>query len=637
MPTSAADIFRMMRDSPIAPWAIFNQLQNQPQGNYEPNVVYQMRTVNIPTGVQGPNGVFPNDLGLKDAISVPALQQQQQKQQQQQQKAADVFPTSYKDAAYSAADQNAARITGVPVDLLNRVRMFGERSNANQTSSAGAKTPYQITPDTRAGIIKNYGIDPWANPQNAALGAAYVLWEQAGRPSPKAWNDQRKVKAVGGYFGGAAGAANPFGELSDGGTTVGEYTQRVLGNDTKLPFPALNPYDPQYDKAAMNELNMAQAAAKQPSHYSIAGPGPAPELPKPEAIPTTDFSKADAALQAMKPIEMTAKEELKRERDGFFKGIGQAMMNMPANEGLGTFFMRLGGAALSGREAARDDIRREQDKFDDKMSRFQAAVYQNDLVKAQTLHNEMTQQVKQNNDYAMANWQVKYDQWKGAGGSVDISGTNAVLTRKDANGNITADVLPIAGAVDAAFALRKADLFSSIGGRQFAGNQQITAMTNSLSAQAALQAMSSGPSKESDAAVAAAPAMYSTFLVTHGGVADVIGADGLKSLEQNIQKQLMQAQIVPGSKEYVDRHDTIMANELTKLAVASPDIMRKMMQAGSAMPSFKAAEALDASKTSTRTDARGRTTTTTSAPAAADMFSSDDFNNQLASHGYSRY
>jgi hypothetical protein len=149
--------------------------------------------------------------------------------------------------------------------------------------------------------------------------------------------------------------------------------------------------------------------------------------------------------------------------------------------------------------------------------------------------------------------------------------------------------------------------------------------------------MSGGASKESDAAVAAAPAMYSTFLVTHGGVGDDIGADGLKSLEQNIQKQLVQSQIVPGSKDYIERHDQMMATELTKLAIASPDIMKKMMQAGSAMGSFKAAEALDASKTSTRTDDRGRTTTTTSAPAAADMFSSDDFNDQLASHGYSRY
>jgi hypothetical protein len=636
MPTSAADIFRMMRDSPIAPWAVFNQLQNLPQGNYEPNAIYRARTLNVPVGVQGPTGSaapIRNDLGLSEALGVPALQSKPAAKPT----AASVFPNSFNDPAYQKAIQSAATVVPIPADLLSDIVKNGERSNADQTSSVGAKTPFQITPETRAGIIKNYKIDPWANPQNAALGAAYVLWEQAGKPKTASWDQATRARAVGGYFGGAAGAANPFGSLSDGGTTVGEYTQRVLNGDTKLPFPALNPYDPTMDQNALAEIENERKALMQPSHFSVAGPGPAPELPKPEALPTTDFSQADADLQKLKPIEMSAKESLTRERDGFFKGIAQAMMNMPANEGLGTFFMRLGGAALGGREQARDEIRKEQDKFDDKMAQFQAAVYQNDLAKAQTLHGEAVAQVNQNNQYARDNWSVAYDQWKGAGGVVNISGTNAVVTRKDANGNMTADVLPIAGAVNAAIAQQRAQMFGSIGGRQFAGNQQITAMTNALSARAAIESMSGGASKESDAAVAAAPAMYSTFLVTHGGVGDVIGADGLKSLEQNIQKQLVQSQIVPGSKDYIERHDQMMATELTKLAIASPDIMKKMMQAGSAMGSFKAAEALDASKTSTRTDDRGRTTTTTSAPAAADMFSSDDFNDQLASHGYSRY
>ena len=638
MPT-AADIFREISTSPTAPWNVLHALSTAPQGQYEPDLIYRMRTVNVPIGIQGPpgsNAPLPNDVFLGSPASRAAAAPPPTPAPKPGQ-AAGAFPNSFKDPAYNSAEAYASKLTGVPADLLARVRMLGERSNADQVNQrTGASTPYQITASTRQGIMKNYGIDPWSSPQNAALGSAYVLWEQAGRPKPGGWSADTAARAVGGYFGGAAGAANPFGTISDGNNTVGQYTQRVLGPDTKLPFPALNPYDQRYDRAAMGQLDAEQKALMTPSHFSVAGPGPAPELPKPEAIPTTDFSASDAALADMKPVEITAKEQMQIQRKDFFQGLAQAMANSPGNEGLGTFLMHLGAGALAGKAAASDEIKHEQDKFDDKMARYQAAVYQNDLAKAQTIHQEATAQVAQNNQFARDNWTVAYDNWKGAGGSVNISGTNAVVTRKDTNGNITVDTLPIASAVGAAMAQQRANLFSSIGGRVFAGNQQIAGMANSLAARAAIQQMNGGPSKVSDAAAAAAPAMYATWLTTHGGVGDVIGADGLKSLEQSIQQQIP-PQITAGSKEWIDRHDNIMANELTKLAVASPDIMKKMMAAGSAMPSQMSADALSAAKTRTATDARGQTTTSTTAPAAADIFSSEQFNQDLADHGYSRY
>lgn len=593
---------------------IFPQLQN------EPDVVYGVRSLynKIPMAVSGLGGEVYNTLA--SAFDTPAARKKRATQQPQ---STGGFPVAYTDEAYSAADLNASKITGVPVDLLNRLRLQGERSNADQVSSAGAKTPYQITPQTRAGIMKNYGLDPWSSPQNAALGAAYVAWEQAGRPKPTEWNDQVKARAVGGYFGGAAGAANPFGSISDGNNTVGQYTQRVLGPNTGLTAPFLNPYDPSADQAALGEISKERQALMTPSAFSIPGPGAAPALPKPEPIPTTDFSMADKALANMAPNPMTDAEIKSRQRDGFWKGISQAMMSMSGNEGLGTFLMKLGGAAIAGRQGARDDIRKEQDRFDEKMAQYNAAIFQNETGKAQVHAREAQAQVLQNNNYAMDNWKVAYDRWKGATGSVDISGTNAVLQRKDENGNILVNVLPIQGAVNAMIARQRAEVFQSMGGRQFAGNQQIAGMENALIGRRAIESMTGGAgggNAESDAAAVAAPAAYATFLATHGGVADVLGPDGAKSLEENVQKQLMHQQLVPGSKDWIDRHDMLISTELTKLGLASPEIMKKMMAAGAAMSSFRMNEALDQGRTRTSTDWRGRTTTTETMPSAASVF-----------------
>jgi len=86
-------------------------------------------------------------------------------------------PISYKDPIYDQLDtQNSARV-GIPEGLLHSIRLHGERSNANQVSSAGARTVYQIIPKTRIQVIKKYGIDPYLSPENASLASAYLLKE----------------------------------------------------------------------------------------------------------------------------------------------------------------------------------------------------------------------------------------------------------------------------------------------------------------------------------------------------------------------------------------------------------------------------------------------------------------------------
>lgn len=103
--------------------------------------------------------------------------------------------TSYKSASYNPLEEAAGKEFGVPPGVLTTLRTRGERSNANQVSEVGARSVYQITPETRQLIIKKYKFDPWASPQDSARGAAIVardMYRKFGN-----WND-----AMTGYHGG---------------------------------------------------------------------------------------------------------------------------------------------------------------------------------------------------------------------------------------------------------------------------------------------------------------------------------------------------------------------------------------------------------------------------------------------------
>lgn len=142
------------------------------------------------------------------------------------------WPTSYKDPAYAQADQQASSAVGLPPGLLTAVRVQGEKSNADQVSSAGAQTPYQITASTRQGVLDQTGVDAYASPQAAAYAAAYVLKQNMGRYGGD------PVQAVAAYNGGT--------DPNSWGPGVMAYAKRVTGftpksythGETPNPFGA---------------------------------------------------------------------------------------------------------------------------------------------------------------------------------------------------------------------------------------------------------------------------------------------------------------------------------------------------------------------------------------------------------------
>ncbi|MCA8326133.1 transglycosylase SLT domain-containing protein [Burkholderia cepacia] len=142
------------------------------------------------------------------------------------------WPTSYKDPAYAAADQQASSAVGIPPGLLSAIRMQGERSNADQISSANAATPYQITPPTRDAILKQTGVDAYSSPQAAAYSAAYLLKQNLGRYGGD------PVQAVAAYHGGTDQANWGSKTMAYAKRTTGFTPNSYTHGETQNPFGA---------------------------------------------------------------------------------------------------------------------------------------------------------------------------------------------------------------------------------------------------------------------------------------------------------------------------------------------------------------------------------------------------------------
>ncbi len=159
--------------------------------------------------------------------------------------------TSYKDPVYDQLDAKYAAQVGVPEWLMVGIRTNGERSNADQVSSAGAKTVNQFTPTTRKLVLDKYGVDPWESAEASTLGKAYLLKESLDR------NGQDPAAAAREYIGGT----NP----ANHGPTTRAYVNRVMvgrPKDAAAPQAAGVP-------SGSRSLR-AELAANQPQQPSIA-------------------------------------------------------------------------------------------------------------------------------------------------------------------------------------------------------------------------------------------------------------------------------------------------------------------------------------------------------------------------------
>lgn len=214
------------------------------------------------------------------------------------------FPTSYRDPAYDQADASAAASVGIPASLLTAIRTKGERSNADQVSSAGAKSVYQITPTTRQSIIDQTGVDPYLNPQTAAYGAAYLLKQNLDR------NGGNPVLAVANYVGGT--------DPSNWGPQTMAYTKRVTGFTPKSYAPGQSP-NPFALQAAPDVGGAPGSIGPQTSSPPVSGDPyelqPAPQIGQAPGAVQSGPSPLEQAYQAYKSGSMSPEDSAQFEQD----------------------------------------------------------------------------------------------------------------------------------------------------------------------------------------------------------------------------------------------------------------------------------------------------------------------------------
>lgn len=133
-------------------------------------------------------------------------------------------PNDHRDPYWVELSSATEDKLGLPPGLLTSIVTKGERSNNDQVSEAGAKTPFQIIPATRNAVLDKYGVDAYLSPENAAEAAGLLLQESLKR------NDGDVASAVAEYHGGT--------DKSNWGPKTRAYVGRVInGQRQAQPKP----------------------------------------------------------------------------------------------------------------------------------------------------------------------------------------------------------------------------------------------------------------------------------------------------------------------------------------------------------------------------------------------------------------
>ena len=139
----------------------------------------------------------------------------------------------YTDPFYDKTDEIASKKTGVPLEILKSIRLYGEQSNEDQVSGAGARGVYQFTRPTRNRILEKYGLDAW-DPNQASLAAAKLLKDNADRHNGDYYTAIRE------YHGGTEPR------------NWGKYNRKYIENVTR-GISELKGNNPYYDNVSQND------------------------------------------------------------------------------------------------------------------------------------------------------------------------------------------------------------------------------------------------------------------------------------------------------------------------------------------------------------------------------------------------
>ena len=243
-------------------------------------------------------------------------------------------PNSYNDPFWISLASGAESSVGLPDGLLQAVLLRGEKSNANQVSEAGAKTPFQIIPSTRDAALKKYGIDAYLSPENAAEVAARLLKESLDR------NKGNQSLAVAEYHGGV--------NRRNWGPRTKAYVSRVASAATIAPPMAEGGGESTFQRV------MSQRQATEEAQPSIANIYAAYESGAMDAEAAAEFEADVRAGVLMLPRGAKLKEA-QGQAQGGGAPVGQSF------EETGILPKSVADAYQSGRMAREDRIELEAD------------------------------------------------------------------------------------------------------------------------------------------------------------------------------------------------------------------------------------------------------------------------------------
>lgn len=252
-------------------------------------------------------------------------------------------PTSYKDPFWSDLASNTERKLGLPDGLLVSVLTRGERSNADQVSEAGARTPFQIIPATRKAVLDKYGIDAYLNPQTAAEAAGLLLKESLDRnqgnivlaaaeyhggTDPKNWGPRTKSymqRVSQGVRELKAQTAPAAPTIAEGGTT--STFQRALGasNMAAVPQDQIARVFQAYSSGQMTPAEAAEFEADVQAGNIMLPRGAALRGQQPQGARPTIPELPAPVLEAYRTGRMTRDEMMELERD-----VANGMAKVPA-------------------------------------------------------------------------------------------------------------------------------------------------------------------------------------------------------------------------------------------------------------------------------------------------------------------
>lgn len=252
-------------------------------------------------------------------------------------------PTSYKDPYWSNLASNVESKLDLPKGLLVAIVNRGERSNADQVSEAGARTPFQIIPATRKAAIDKYGIDPYLSPENAAEVSGRLLQDSLKR------NGGDPALAVAEYHGGT--------DRSNWGPKTKAYVQRVVGRAQDVPVADPMPLP---DTPAMPDTSQPMAPGTSTFDRLAATMG------KPNESQIANVYKAYSAGQMSPQDEQQFESDVAAGRIMLPRGAtlkidGQDISKPKTGSGAVTLPDAVVQAYTSGRMPVEDRIQLEQD------------------------------------------------------------------------------------------------------------------------------------------------------------------------------------------------------------------------------------------------------------------------------------